>query len=105
VGAAAIAAAAAYYLSLHGILAALAGVTVATFALYGLDKRRARRGALRVPEWTLLLFGFVGGSLGALLGQYVFRHKTQKRSFQVMFWMLVVLQIALVAFVLYNLKR
>jgi uncharacterized membrane protein YsdA (DUF1294 family) len=102
VGAAAIAVACAHYLNVHWILAALAGVNIATFALYGLDKRRARGGGIRVPERTLLLFGFVGGSPGALLGQKLFRHKTQKRTFQVAFWVLMVLQVGVIAYVLYE---
>ncbi len=100
--AAAIAVACAHYLSFHWIVAALAGLNIATFGLYGLDKRRARRGTVRVPERTLLFFGFVGGSPGALLGQKLFRHKTRKRSFQIMFWVLVVLQGAVIAYVLYK---
>ena len=68
--AAAIAAGCAFYLEAHWIVAALAGVNLATFALYGLDKWRARRDAWRVPEGTLLLFGFLGGSPGAILGQH-----------------------------------
>ena len=48
-----------------------------TFAVFGADKRRARRGAWRVPEKTLFLLPLLGGSVGALLGMRVFRHKTK----------------------------
>ena len=58
-------------------------VGLISFALYGWDKHRASEAGRRVPERTLhgvdLLFGIMGG----LLGQAVFRHKTQKRSFWV----------------------
>ncbi len=55
----------------------LVAINVVTFAVYGIDKRRARRGAWRVPEKTLFLLPLLGGSLGALLGMRVFRHKTK----------------------------
>ena len=55
----------------------LAAVNVVTFTEYGIDKRKARRGAWRVPEKTLILLPLLGGSVGALLGMKVFRHKTK----------------------------
>ena len=55
----------------------LIAINLVTFAGYGADKRRARRGAWRVPEKTLFLLPLLGGSVGALLGMRVFRHKTK----------------------------
>ena len=55
----------------------LAAVNLVTFTVYGVDKAKARRGAWRVPEKTLLLLPLLGGSLGALLGMLTFRHKTK----------------------------
>ena len=55
----------------------LIAINLVTFAVYGIDKRRARRGAWRVPEKTLVLLPLLGGSIGALLGMRVFRHKTK----------------------------
>ena len=55
----------------------LIAINLVTFAVYGADKRRARRGAWRVPEKTLFLLPLLGGSVGALLGMRVFRHKTK----------------------------
>ncbi|MFY0570043.1 DUF1294 domain-containing protein [Archangium lansingense] len=62
-----------------------------TFALYWDDKRRATRGAWRTSEGTLHFFEAVGGWPGALFAQQVFRHKTRKVSFQVVFWTIVLL--------------
>ena len=55
----------------------LAAINLATFIVYGADKRRARKGKWRVPEKTLLLLPLLGGSVGALLGMRVFHHKTR----------------------------
>ena len=55
----------------------LAAVNVVTFTVYGIDKRKARRGVWRIPEKTLFLLPLLGGSVGALLGMKVFRHKTK----------------------------
>ena len=59
------------------LLAYLAAVNAITFAVYGADKRRAKKGKRRVPEKTLFLLAAVGGSAGALAGMRSFRHKTR----------------------------
>ena len=46
-----------------------------------MDKVKAIRKSWRIPEWLLLTTAFVGGSLGSLLGMYLFRHKTKKPAF------------------------
>lgn len=55
----------------------LAAVNVVAFAVYGADKRRAKKERRRVPEKTLFLLAAIGGSLGAWAGMYAFRHKTR----------------------------
>lgn len=52
-------------------------INLIAFALMGIDKRRAVRHAWRISEKTLFLSALLGGSLGALLGMYTFRHKTR----------------------------
>ena len=69
-------------------------VNLVTFLLYWYDKAASGRGLLRVPEWTLHVFAIAGGSPAAFGAQQLFRHKTRKRSFRVVFWLLVVLQAA-----------
>ncbi len=59
------------------LLVWLAVINLVTFAVYGIDKAKAKRGAWRVPEKTLFLLPLLGGSLGALLGMRVFHHKTK----------------------------
>ena len=61
-----------------GVLALwLIVINLATFAVYGIDKSRAKRGAWRVPEKTLFLLPLLGGSIGALAGMRVVHHKTR----------------------------
>ena len=71
----------------------VSAASVVSFALYGLDKRAARRGTRRVPESTLLTVDFLFGYPGGLLAQRVFRHKTRKTSYRVRFWLLVALHV------------
>lgn len=62
---------------LIALLLYLAAVNLVTFAVYGADKRRARKDKRRVSEKTLFLLAIIGGSVGALLGMKVFHHKTR----------------------------
>lgn len=59
------------------LLVWLAAINLVTFAVYGIDKAKAKRGTWRVPEKTLFLLPLLGGSLGALLGMWAFHHKTK----------------------------
>ena len=51
------------------------------FALMGIDKRKAIKGAFRIPEATLFIVALIGGSIGSIIGMYTFRHKTRHFSF------------------------
>lgn len=57
-------------------------LSLADFALMGVDKRRAKRGVWRVKERTFFLLALLGGSPGALLGMWTFRHKTRHWYFK-----------------------
>ncbi|MGN0304962.1 MAG: DUF1294 domain-containing protein [Lachnospiraceae bacterium] len=75
-------------------------INLVGFTAMFLDKRKARKGAFRIPESTLFTIAFMGGSLGSLIGMYTFRHKTRHRSFTVGMPLLLLLQL-LVLFFLY----
>ncbi|ECV5045946.1 TPA: DUF1294 domain-containing protein, partial [Salmonella enterica subsp. enterica serovar Newport] len=62
----------------------------------------ARKTWRRVPESTLLVFGVVGGWPGAIVGQQLFRHKTQKQPFKTYFIVSVIVSI-LVTVAIYRL--
>ena len=78
----------------------LAAINLATFIVYGADKRRARKGKWRVPEKTLFLLPLLGGSAGALLGMRVFHHKTRHWYFVWGIPAILLAQIALAAWLL-----
>ena len=80
----------------------LIAINLVTFAVYGADKRRARRGAWRVPEKTLFLLPLLGGNVGALLGRRVFRHKTKHWYFVWGVPAILLAQMALAVWLLYR---
>ena len=80
---------------LYALAGYLALVNVTAFVVYGADKRRAKKDRWRVPERTLFLVALIGGSLGALLGMYVFHHKTKHWYFRVFIPLILLLQAAI----------
>lgn len=60
----------------------LAGINLIAFIIYGVDKWKARRNKWRIPEATLLGLAVIGGSVGALVGMFVFHHKTHHMKFK-----------------------
>ncbi|EIS7446592.1 MULTISPECIES: DUF1294 domain-containing protein [Citrobacter] len=72
-------------------------VNVLTLVIYGADKMAARKAWRRVPESTLLVFGVVGGWPGAIAGQQLFRHKTQKQPFKTYFIISILLSVSAMA--------
>lgn len=59
----------------------LLGVNVLSFLSFGLDKQKAVHGRRRIRNRTLLGLALLGGSVGALLGMGLFRHKTRQRPY------------------------
>lgn len=55
---------------------------LAALILFGVDKKRAKEGRWRIPEKTLFLSAILGGSIGAILGMHLFRHKTKHWYFR-----------------------
>lgn len=75
------------------VIAYLLVWNVIVFISYGIDKRRAIMGTWRISERTLLLLSLILGGVGALIGGYVFHHKTQKWYFQLVWYTSVLLEI------------
>ena len=80
----------------------LAVVNLAAFALMGVDKRRAKRGAWRIPERTLFLPAILGGSPGAILGMQMFRHKTRHRQFAIGIPLILLVQLVIVVLLIWK---
>ena len=56
-------------------------VNAVAFVLMLTDKLKAQKSKRRIPESTLLTFAALGGSIGTLMGMYIFRHKTLHNKF------------------------
>jgi uncharacterized membrane protein YsdA (DUF1294 family) len=109
---------AAYYIETHWFRASVFGyktlllflvfhiisINLTTIVAYFVDKRAATRHAWRVPENTLHVLEFLGGWLGALIAQKIFHHKTKKKSFRNIFWLMVILEFFAVWIILKYLK-
>jgi uncharacterized membrane protein YsdA (DUF1294 family) len=84
-------------ISLAQILVALLAINSIAFLAFWWDKRLARAGAWRIRESTLLWLAVLGGTLGAVSAQHLFRHKTRKEPFRTMLYSIAFLQVAGVA--------
>ncbi len=71
-----------------------------SFIAYALDKSAANQQLQRTQENTLHLFDLLCGWPGGLLAQQIFRHKTRKLSFQIVFWITVVVNCAAISWLL-----
>lgn len=61
-------------------------ISTITFIVYALDKSAAEQHRWRIQENTLHLLSLLGGWPGALVAQRRLRHKTQKVTFQIVYW-------------------
>lgn len=59
-------------------------INVVAFAMYAIDKYRAKNGKWRISEFSLLAIAFSGGFVGALFGMYILRHKTLHKKFVIL---------------------
>jgi uncharacterized membrane protein YsdA (DUF1294 family) len=76
-------------------------VNIIAFNQYGADKALSQRSGTdgahtRISESRLFTLVALGGTLGAVRGRHHFRHKTRKGSFRLLFWLIVLLQLAAV---------
>ena len=76
------------------ILAYFAVITIVAFALMGIDKHKAKKGAYRIPEASLFVTALLGGSIGAVAGMLIFHHKTNHWYFQAFMPLITLVQVA-----------
>ena len=74
-------------------------INLAGFAMMGIDKNRAKRGAWRIPEKTLFTCALLGGSLGTTIGMSAFRHKTKHWYFKYGMPLILIVQVVLINYI------
>lgn len=83
-----------------GVLAWYVLTSGIAFLTYAADKRAAVDRRRRIPEDQLQAIALLGGWPGALVAQRRFRHKSAKRSFQAILWLMVFVNVAVLVFFL-----
>ena len=78
-------------------------INIVTFATFAIDKIAAIRHKTRIKVSTLLGLSVVGGSIGALIGMYLLRHKTKKYYFTIGVPLMLIMQIVGIYFLI-NMK-
>ena len=63
------------------------------FFIMWLDKRKAKKGAWRIPEKTLFIITALGGGIGTIAGMHTFHHKTKKIQFVIGFPLITILEV------------
>ncbi len=81
------------------ILAFYVIVSSITFIVYSIDKSAAIKGRWRIAESKLHLFSLLGGWPGAVIAQQSLRHKSKKQSFRFVFWITVLLNLGMFAWI------
>ena len=76
-------------------------INIISFFLMGQDKRRAIKHKWRIPEKTLFLSALLGGSLGSIMGMYIFRHKTKHWYFVIGMPVIFLCQMVLIFLYIY----
>ncbi len=79
----------------NALLYYLLVINILTFAVYGIDKWKAKQARWRISEATLLMLAVIGGTIGALLGMQVWHHKTMHLKFKYGLPLILLPQIAL----------
>ena len=80
----------------------LLAINAVAFIMYGIDKYKAKKAKWRIPEATLLLLAVLGGSIGAWMGMKVWHHKTMHKKFKYGIPAILLIQIALMAYLHMN---
>lgn len=76
------------------LAAAYVAMSAVTYLAYRCDKQAAMAGRWRTPESSLQALALFCGWPGAWLAQKRLRHKSSKTRFQVVFWIMVALNVA-----------
>ena len=83
----------------------LAVTNLIGLVLMGIDKAKAKRRKWRIPEATLFLVATIGGSIGSILGMYIFRHKTKHLTFTIGMPVILLIQIITACILEYSFRH
>lgn len=84
------------------IIIYIIGINIITFFAFLIDKINAIEKRSRIRIVTLLGFAFLGGSVGAIVSMYLFRHKTQKDYFAVGVPLIMLMQFIVIWFLIFG---
>ena len=76
----------------------LFAINIVSFFLYCIDKYKSKKNKWRISEATLLMIAVIGGSIGAWVGMRLWHHKTMHKKFKYGIPLIIIMQIALVAY-------
>lgn len=77
-------------------------INIITFAVFGIDKKKAIDGKFRIKELTLFVLSLLGGSLGGLIAMHTFHHKTRKWYFKFGIPLILIAWVAMIAWLIYK---
>ena len=80
-------------------------MSIMTIVVYAMDKYKAVKSQWRIPEATLHICELLCGWPGAMIAQVVIRHKNAKLSFQLIFWLMMIINIGILAFIVFKLPK
>ena len=79
----------------------LLAINILAFCVMGFDKQKARKGVWRISESTLFTLAILGGSIGDLLGMWIFRHKTKHLKFVIRMPFILIIQLV-ITYIIYS---
>ncbi|EKD78423.1 MAG: hypothetical protein ACD_41C00348G0006 [uncultured bacterium] len=71
-------------------------INLITLVMFWFDKWMARSRGWRIPELVLWLLALLGGSIGAVVATGLFHHKNRKLSFQLVLWLIILVQVGMI---------
>ncbi len=82
------------------IISYLVVINIVAFLAFGIDKWKAQKRRWRISEYSLLMLAVVGGSIGALMGMRIWRHKTLHAKFRYGLPLILLVQVALCVYIM-----
>lgn len=79
-------------------------INILSFAMMGIDKKKAKNHRYRISENILIALSIIGGAIGTLIGIIVFKHKTSKSKFYIGVPIIYIINQIIILFILNNIK-